>query len=219
MQALEIPQSNNQLLRKIVIMALFYLIIGFASNQLIMTEEVYFNFYDGQIEADKVDSVISKTRNFNKIKAIWEPFNQLLNVLGVTFCLQIGCIYYDYKVKFKQLFTEVFDSNFIFFFPAIIKFIYFLLTSNPSMKEYNNYYFGSLLFLTSIDDPFWLKSILQVLTLFELIFWLLLSFRLSKIFKCDFEKAFTLVLVSYVVGLVLWLTVKIYIKMMLFNLT
>jgi hypothetical protein len=37
------------------------------SNELILTEEMYFDFYDGQIEADKVDSVIHKTRGSNII--------------------------------------------------------------------------------------------------------------------------------------------------------
>jgi hypothetical protein len=219
MESAELTQSNNHLWEKILIVILFYLVIAFVSNELILTEEMYFDFYDGQIEADKVDSVIHKTRNFNIIKAIWEPFSHLLSVLGVTFCLVIGCLYYNYKIKFKQLFNEVLGSYFIFFVPTVIKFLYFLIVSDLSMKEYNNYYFGSLLFLTSIEDPFWLKSILQVFTLFELIFWVLLSYRLSKMFICDFDRSFKLVLISYVVGLALWVAVRIYVKMMLFNLT
>jgi hypothetical protein len=67
MESAQLTQSNNHLWEKILIVILFYLVIAFVSNELILTEEMYFDFYDGQIEADKVDSVIHKTRGSNII--------------------------------------------------------------------------------------------------------------------------------------------------------
>lgn len=120
-------------------------------------------------------------------------------------------------VSFDKLVRVTLWSYLILVIPALVKFVYFVIAEDVAIEEFNNYSFGSLIFLLSSGDPFWLSSLLQVFTFFEISYWVLLGFGLSKVLTWDFDDSLRLVLSSYFVGLVFWVVARIYIKMMLFN--
>ena len=194
------------------------LIISFSSNEWILTREMYYDYFtSGQMEFGNIEKVISKTRNFNFVKAVWAPISHLLSAFGTAFCLNLGCLYYNHKLKFGQLLNISLISSLIFFIPSIFKFFYFIISPDISLTDYNQYSLGSLLFLTSLYDPFWLKSILEVFTLFEIMYWAALAFGLKAILTCGFDESLKLVFSSYLIGLVLWITIKIFTQTLVFN--
>jgi hypothetical protein len=195
---------------------LFFLGIAFLSNYLILTEEVYTNYYTGQVENDRVREMVVKTRGFNTVKALWAPLQHFITMVGATVCLFVGFMYFDLKISFKDLFKVTMISYLIFVIPTLAKFGYFLL-HEPQLLDYNSFAFGSFRGLLSSSDPYWLKSVAETITLFQVLFLLSLAYLISTKMDLSFDNTLKVVLISYGLGLALWLTISIYINMVLFN--
>jgi len=211
--------STETLAKAVVVLALCYFLLSICSNALILTDGMYADYYQDQVDSERMSEIISKTRSFNTLKAIWEPISHLLNVIGTAFCLYLACHYKEEKIEFKSLFGLSLTCYYIFLIPALAKFFYFSVYTELSIPDYNSFSFGSLSFLTSSADPYWLKSLLETFTLFELLYWILLAYGLTKAFEFNFDDALKIVLGSYVVALTAWILVRIYVQMIVFNLS
>lgn len=193
------------------------LCLGLSSNKWILTNEIYYEYFSENVDPDRIQQEVDKTRNFNTVKVIWATTSHLLGALGTAFCLSLGCLYYDQKISFRKLFNICLNSSFIFLIPIFLKLTYFIFSGNLSLSDYNNFHPFSLIFFASPFDPFWLKTILELLNLFELIYVVALVFGIRASLNCDFEESLRLVFPSYILGLLLWITVKIFIQLAVFN--
>lgn len=217
----------NLLLRKVfagesinlttLLILIFSLGLGLASNQWILTHENYYDYFIGSVDPDSIEAIIDKTRDFNIVKAIWATISHFLSVLGTVFCLNLGCLYYNQKIPFKKLASISLVSSLIFLIPQFIKFAHFFTINDFSLSDYNSFYPGSLMFLVSSFDPFWIKSLFQIFNLFELLYILGLVIGISVALNCSYEDSFKTVFPSYFVGLLLWFTIKTFIQLTIFN--
>jgi hypothetical protein len=200
---------SNILFIAFTIIAGFFL-ISLLSDQLILTKEIYYDYFGNQVEDSRLSEVVNKTKSFNKVKAIWLPVSHGLSILGITIALNIGMVFTNQKVKFKNLFRIVITSYIIFLIPDLINFFYFLTHSDFSLAEYNKFSFGSLMFLLDTSDPYWLKALVETLSFFEIAFWILLAYGVLSITNLDFDQSLKMILLSYGTALIFWVVVKIY---------
>lgn len=119
--------SKKGLVQGIVIIIFIYVVISFASNEFILTEETYYRYFEEKIEPNRIHDVTQRVLKFNVLKAIWEPVSHLLNVLGTSICLYLGCLYYNESVSFDKLVRVTLWSYLIFVIPALVKFVYFVI--------------------------------------------------------------------------------------------
>jgi len=194
-----------------------YLIIGFINQTFILTEDFYYDYLYGQVEDSRLDELVSKTKNFSKFKIIWEPIAALLYVLGTAFCINLGLMHQDDKISFAEIFRITLVSYLIFIIPNFIRIFYYIDKTEFSLSEFNNYSIGSLSFLLSEDDSYWIIYIFRTLNIFEFIYWFLLVAGVKTITGWDNDRSTRLVLISYGVGLLFWMTVHLYVTMVVFN--
>jgi len=194
-----------------------YLIIGFINQTFILTEDFYYDYLYGQVEDSRLDELVSKTKNFSKFKIIWEPIAALLYVLGTAFCINLGLMHQDDKISFAEIFRITLVSYLIFIIPNFIRILYYIDKTEFSLSVFNNYSIGSLSFLLSEDDSYWIIYIFRTLNIFEFIYWFLLVAGVKTITGWDNDRSTRLVLISYGVGLLFWMTVHLYVTMVVFN--
>jgi hypothetical protein len=201
----------------LITLTIVYLVLGFINHNLILTEEFYFDNLYGQVENSRLDEVVTKTKSFSKFKIVWEPLAALLSVMGTTFCLNLGLMHLENKVKFGDVFRVVLISHLVFLVPNVVRTIFYINQNGFSLTEFNNYSFGSLSFLVTESDSYWLHYITRTFTIFEIIFCALLVVGIKKITGWDRELSIRLVLVSYGLGLLFWMTAHLYVMMVIFN--
>jgi hypothetical protein len=104
-------------------------------------------------------------------------------------------------------------AEFIFLIPVIIKLFWFLfIKTNYSLSDFQ--YFSPLSALNMFQpnelEP-WLLYPLQVLNVFEIFYWIILAYLLSKeIPELDLNQAFTVVMSGYGTGLVIWVALVMF---------
>lgn len=208
---------NRNIWPYLIFLTLTYLVLGFINHNLILTEDFYYDYLYGQVDNSRLDEVVTKTKSFSKFKIIWEPLSALLSVIGISFCINLGLMQQEDKISFGDVFRVVLISYCVFLVPNFIRIFFFIGETGFTLAEFNNYSIGSLSFLLSEDDSYWLQYIVRTFNVFEIIFWGLLVLGIKEITGWHRDSSIRLVLVSYGLGLMFWMTVHLYLTMIVFN--
>jgi len=187
---------------------LLFGLLAYLSDTFILTEALYQQAYG--------DSMAQKTKNFARIKLIWYLIEPLVATFFTAICLSTAFATINSKIPFEKLLRLSLLAYWVFFVPHLVKFLYFLsLEQDFTPTEYSMFSLGSLVEL--YDDyrkvGYWVHTLFSTFTLFELLYWLLLAQGLQVYTQWHFGKALRWVLLSYGLGLLLWITLVIFFKM------
>ncbi|TAF65384.1 MAG: hypothetical protein EAZ55_08985 [Cytophagales bacterium] len=193
--------------------------IYYLSEFLILTEAYYIRLDSAYLTLDKATEIAKKTKGFATMKLVFLFFIPLLYTSFTASCLFTAFSTIKSPINYQELFKISTIAYSIFFIPHIIKFLYFLsLSQDFTLTEYNNFIFGSFMPLYNPEtDAYWIKALFESFTLFELLYWLMLVFGIQLHTGFDFEKSFKIVFLSYVLGLILFITIKIFFILTYFN--
>lgn len=134
------------------------------------------------------------------------PIVLYLKILIIAAIIAMGTIFIEQKIKFSHIFNIVLKAEFIFLLPMVFKTAWFFFFKKEyTLEELQNYMPLSLesLFGYKNFEPWYIYP-LQVINLFEVTYWIILSVLLAKLLQTTKSKALTLVASSYGVGLVIW---------------
>jgi hypothetical protein len=107
-------------------------------------------------------------------------------------------------------------AEFIFFIPAIIKIIWFPgYHPGSTLTEWHRFYALSALSLCP-GAPADYSYALQTLNLFEVGYWFLLGYGVSKATSLNYDLSLRLVVVSYLPLLFIWIALVTFSTLMLF---
>jgi hypothetical protein len=129
-----------------------------------------------------------------------------IKTLLISFLLDVGCFFFNYKLKYKKIFEIVVIAEFVFLLVYVYKIIWFYhFKSDYNFEDLQYLYPLSAINITGYEnlDPWWVYP-LQVLNLFELAYWLILAYLLSKELKVKFDRGISIVGSSYGVALTIW---------------
>jgi hypothetical protein len=120
--------------------------------------------------------------------------------------LYIGLFVWNCKIGFGKVLKVILLAEFVLIIPLIIKCIWFFFFKlNYTIEDFQMYY------PLSLSNLFNLESIsklllypLQLLNFFELLYCIVLGHFISKLINNNFDKAFKIVLSSYVPALIVW---------------
>jgi hypothetical protein len=119
-------------------------------------------------------------------------------------------------LKFKRVLNVTIVAEFIFLVPAFIKLLWFLFVeTNFTLRDLQYFYPLSALNMFEQEqlEP-WLVYPLQVFNLFELIYWVVLAYLLSKEFpELDVNRSMGVVVGSYGTGLVIWVLLVMFLTL------
>jgi hypothetical protein len=193
------------------------LITYFTANTLV-SEELYFNNFGEQMNYDQIRSFLDMQYKYQWITYLVLPVIYLLKLSLLTLVLLAGTIFWNIKISFTKLFQIALIAEFLFILPAIIKLLWFMFVKKDyELMDLQTFYPLSLLNLLNAKDmPQWLIYPLQLVNVFELLYWFILSYGIALVTKERWPKMLGLVASSYGVALFVWV---VFITFITINLT
>lgn len=159
-----------------------------------------------QLTATQVENLLNAQQKWQWVGYGFIPFLLLIKMSITALVLSIVCMLTDRQVPYKRLFVIVAEAEIIFLLVPICKIIWFyFFQPQHTLEDIQFFYPLSLLNLTNYKQVAqWYVYPLQLANLFEVSYWLLLTYLLGKVLKISFKQRFYFVASSYGVLLLLW---------------
>lgn len=141
----------------------------------------------------------------------------LLVKLGViTLILHTALYLNNQDVSIDKIFRVTVLAEFIFLIPATVKIISFPYTfPQGTLLDWHKYYILSLLSLFENTPADWYYA-LQTFNLFEIGYWFLLAYGISKISTLNYDRSLRIVTIGYVPALVIWVAAVSFFTLVMF---
>ncbi|QTD36731.1 hypothetical protein JL193_11345 [Polaribacter batillariae] len=198
---------KNYILFAIIIFIIAFIL--FLSENIINTDEFFYNSYAEDYTRDQLNNYIARREKWSWVIYAIVPIVVLIRTSLVSICLNIGVFIYntENKIKFKHFFKIALLGEFILASVSYSKFFYFyLIKTEYTLSDIKQFYplsYTNFLDLKNIEP--WLVYPLQTINLFEIAYFFVLVYGLHKILKNKYAKSFEIVAVSYGSGLAIWL--------------
>ena len=188
------------------IIIIILLAITYLSNQLLISETLYYNTFAEQLTAEKIDGLIEQTRKWSWLGYVFIPIIYLLKFSLISLVLLTGLFFIDKKVRFPTLFKAVMLAEIPFLLVPLIKLFWFLfIQTQYNFNDLQYFYPLSALQLFEIKTlATWQIYPLQLLNVFEMVYWVLLAYWLKRLLNITLTKGMEVVIASYGTGLLLW---------------
>lgn len=180
---------------------LLTLIISYLFN----SDELYYQSFGEQMAANRIDKMIELSLKWQWIGYAFIPIVVLIRISFTSLCLYTGCLLVNLKVRFKELFNLALLADFIFILAGLTKLVILIFFKEVNTLEDLQFQPLSLLELfdrKSVDVLFIYPS--SMISIFELLYWLTLTWLLTGINELPFGSSLKTVASSYGSGLLLW---------------
>ncbi len=213
--------KNKRILILFSTLILFKTIFSYCHYSLLNIDELKIDELKKLISINKVQKIISKSTEYLYLNYLNIFITTLINILFVSFTLYIGLLMYNLKTSFKKLISLVIKLEYVFLLPILYEIIHFkFINTTASLQDIQYFYPLSALNIVGYKgiDP-WLIYPLQTLNLFEVAYWLLLSYYIGKIAsptknieenKYPMDFGLKIVASSYGSFLLLWIVVVMF---------
>jgi hypothetical protein len=203
---------KSNILSLCALIALSFALIS-ATNHYILTV----NFYDNSGDflsgiPDQEGAVFESLQKWIYLSsAVYLVFKLALISLILYTALYLS----GQPVRYARIFNVVTLSEFIFFIPAIIKIFWFHYEyPNGTLIDWQKLCIFSALSLFNSAPADWYYP-LQTLNLFEILYWFLLAFGISKITTLNFDGSLRMVALSYLPALFIWAAIVAFCTLMI----
>ena len=179
----------------------------YINNEILLTDEVYYQTYGERIAMEKIDQYINVLHSYQWVGYVMAPLMLLIKIGLISICINIGTLFADYMIGFKKIFKIVLVAESIFVLTNLMRILWLTYFMDVhTMIDIQYFYPLSIL---SLFDPMTLQSWfiypMATLNLSELLYFLTLAYGLQIALKTVYDKALTLVLSSYGTGLLIWM--------------
>lgn len=208
---LNIPKTYQILLYVLVISVIF----SYASS-LLVSDKILTNMLLERYSKEQVEELLKKMETLKYFIPLIKTFFFFTSSLFITMCIKVGFYCLDIDKDFGQILQIITFCNLIFLVPEIINIFFSILNANVPINEKNSipqFSIFSIIDKTGIDPIFMIP--LDYLNLFELSFWILSTYLISKMIQYSFLKSLKIVSITYGLGLSLLIVIECY--MMILN--
>jgi len=199
-----ISTSTNIFLFWVII--IFSLVVVFLSNNFLISESLYYNTFAEQLTAEKIDGLIDQTQKWSWLGYVIVPIIYFFKFSLIALILLTGFFFINKTVSFSVLFKAVMLAELPFLFLPLIKLFWFLFVqTNYTFNDLQYFYPLSALQLFDVKSlAIWQIYPLQLLNVFEMVYWGLLAYWLKRLLNITLTKSMEMVIASYGTGLLLW---------------
>ena len=196
------------------LLCLGYATTAYIQDTMILTKEVYYNTLGEQLTIERIDALLEKQAEWKWVSYVLIPVMVAFQAFLVALCLNCGTIMMNYKIRFRPLFTLVLRSSIVFLlWKLALTFI--LLFSKvqffDDLETLNKFALAG--FVNKESVPTWLMYPLSIINIFEVAFWVLLTFGMSRILQRSFKGSLGFVLTTYGLGLLIWMVFIIFLQL------
>lgn len=185
------------------------------NNDLALTTTGYRDMFDIISNAHRPGNIFNNPRFWDSPGGVFIRFG--LEIFLTSFIMYVALAFLKLKKDLSVCIFIVLLAHFIFLFQIAIEFAYLKFNSNLLKEDYaKNFYLFSLHFFLdyfSIRYPLFLSYFAQTISLFEIAYWFVLAWIVSKIVGLSFSKSVQVIFSSYVLLLLIWL---LFVSLMLF---
>jgi hypothetical protein len=204
---------------KYTVLGLFLILTTEVSNKLLNLDILLYNSLSEQLTTSQINKYFEIKEKWQWLSYTIIPLILLIKTLLITSVLYIGTFFYSkVKVTFKQLLSAVINAEYVFLGVGILKIVWFyFFQTSYTLEDLQYFYPLSALNIVGYKGlEAWFIYPLQVLNLFELAYWLLLSYFIGKLAFTEKDKGkpmdlgFKIVASSYGSALLLWVVVVMF---------
>jgi len=186
-----------------------YLLLIFISGKLIYTDEFFFKSYSTQFSEKAITDIIVLKGDFWWVTYFYTFIIILLRSNFSAICIHIGIMFKGIHLDYKKIYKTTLISEIVFLVAQITHSI--ILHQNINDLRVDNileYFPLSVLGFIGIENinAQWAIYPLQTANLFEVFYVIAIAWLLSKKWKPDFIETLNIVIPSYGLGLLLWVT-------------
>lgn len=205
------PKYNIFSLASLILLTSLFI---FITNRYILT----INFYENS--GDPLSGIPGQKeavyQNLQKWIYVSSAIYLVIKMLIISIVIYTGIYLSDIQIAFPKIFFVVTLSEFIFFIPAAIKILWFhYYYPGGSLTDWHRFYVLSAieLFPSAAADY---SYALQTANVFEVAYWFLLAFGISKITRLNYDSSLKIVIFYYLPALFIWTAVIIFFSLMMF---
>jgi hypothetical protein len=181
-------------------------------NTYIVTDDVIVDFLDQRLSLERISHVLEQREKWRWLTYFTPPIYYLLKFLLISICFLTGSLFLRVEKSFEKFFPIIIKAEFILLVPAIVKLFWFSLYQTNYRLDDLQYF--SPLSIFSLFNPTevdaWLAYPLQLLNLFEFLYWLALAYQLKEVLGKSFFGCFRFVASTYGVGLLIWVVLVMF---------
>jgi len=196
------------------VIILLNVLVSILLNWFVISDELYYQSFGEQLRTDLISKIVDLKNKWDWIVLLITPINIIIKVLFVAVCLDIGNFIIDLKLKFKQLLRIALFGETVFLTVAFIRLIWLLLFPENLTLEYIQVFYPlSLINLVEFENvPQYLIYPMQLVNIFELVYWIVLAYLIKIYTNRSFDKSFDFVAKTYGVGLFTWVVLVVFIS-------
>jgi hypothetical protein len=199
-----------------LVIVLGNLLLIWLSRSVLINEVVFYNAFSEQLTYDRAIQLFDSFQSISWISYILSPLILIIKFSLISLVLYIGVIFnnFQYKVPPGSVFRVVIASDIVFLSAGLTKFFWFyLFAGNYDLNDINFFYPLSLINIFKAEEvgKIWIYP-MQTVNLFHLAYLILLSYGLNNVCKIEKSDSEKIVLLSYLPGLLLWLTLIMFIS-------
>jgi hypothetical protein len=186
-----------------------FLVIGIQiiSNKLLEYDTILSNSLSDQLTQEQLLEYLRLRKDLEWVGYIVMPIILFIKISLIAAIIDVGCFFFEKEIKYKKLFNIVVKAEFIFLGVILLKTGWFLFfMPNYTLEDLQYFYPLSLINLIDYREyKTWFIYPLQIVNLFEIVYWFLLANLLGKSLKLSTEKSLTIIASSYGIGLLIWI--------------
>ena len=181
--------------------------LAILTQEFLNTEQLLIKTLYEQFSSDQVNRILNFNRKWEWVSYLLLPLILLLKISLIAKILDAGIFFIDRKISYGKLFSLVLRAEFIFLGIPVAKFLWFYLVQTDfDLIDLQTFYPLSLMNITGYRN---LESYfiypLQILNIFEVVYWFVLAYDIKKRLDITFSKAFNAVMLSYGICLFIWI--------------
>ena len=166
----------------------------------------------------QIEQILNPETDNEYLNLITISISTLFKVILISTIVFTGTLLFEKKISMRNIFFIVIKLEYIFLIPILFEIIYFkFINTTANLEEIQYFYPLSALNIVGYQGlESWFVYPLQVLNLFELAYWLLLSYFVGKLAFTEKDKGkpmdlgFKIVASSYGSALLLWVVVVMF---------
>jgi hypothetical protein len=183
--------------------------------ELLYTDETYYRSYGEQLAYDRIERLLNIRDRFIWLSYLLLPLTLIIKCLFVATALNIGTLMARFRTSFRDLLHIAFLAEFVFVAAALFKTFYLSrVAAAPTLQDVQYFYPLSLTnFFAAGEVNKWLIYPMQLINVFELVYWFVLVRLVAKYLQVTARRSFDLVANSYGLALLIWACVVVFLSL------
>jgi hypothetical protein len=192
------------------VLFVIYVILVFAlttfNNWLLNVDLLTNNTLAENLSQKQFLEFLEKKSKFQYLSFIIIPIVLFVKIGTISAIINMGCFFFEKKLKYRNIFNIVVKAEFVFLLVIIFKTTWFyFFQTNYTLEDIQYFYPLAAINIVGYESIYtWWVYPLQVLNLFELVYWVVLAYLIGKELKIAADKGFQIVASSYGVALLIW---------------